>query len=56
MTTYFYSDTGSDFSGYREKIEQYAIQHKQNIYMLRMPKMMLMKLKNELLLVIVAKF
>lgn len=38
MTTYFYSDTGSDFSGYREKIEQYAIQHKQNIYMLRMPK------------------
>ena len=21
MTTYFYSDTGSDFSGYREKIE-----------------------------------
>lgn len=38
MTTYFYSDTGSDFSGYREKIEQYAIQHKLNIYMLRMPK------------------
>lgn len=38
MTTYFYTDTGSDFSGYREKIEQYAIQHKQNIYMLRMPK------------------
>lgn len=38
MTTYFYSDTGSDFSGYRKKIEQYAIQHKQNIYMLRMPK------------------
>ncbi len=38
MTTYFYTDTGSDFSDYREKIEQYAIQHKQNIYMLRMPK------------------
>ena len=38
MTTYFYSDTGSDFSGYQKKIEQYAIQHKQNIYMLRMPK------------------
>ena len=38
MTTYFYSDTGSDFSGCREKIEQYAIQHKLNIYMLRMPK------------------
>lgn len=38
MTTYFYSDTGTDFSEYKKKLEQYAILHKQNIYMLRMPK------------------
>lgn len=38
MTTYFYSDTGESFLQYKEKLEQYAIQHKQNIYMLRMPK------------------
>lgn len=38
MTTYFYSDTGEAFLQYKEKLEQYAILHKQNIYMLRMPK------------------
>lgn len=38
MTTYFYSDTGESFLQYKEKLEQYAILHKQNIYMLRMPK------------------
>lgn len=38
MTTYFYSDTGESFLKYKERLEQYAIQHKQNIYMLRMPK------------------
>lgn len=38
MTTYFYSDTGTDFTEYKDKLEQYAILHKQNVYMLRMPK------------------
>lgn len=38
MTTYFYCDTGTDFIDYKEKLEQYAVQRKQNIYMLRMPK------------------
>ncbi len=38
MTTYFYCDTGTDFTKYKDKLEQYAILHKQNIYMLRMPK------------------
>lgn len=38
MTTYFYCDTGDSFLQYKEKLEQYAILHKQNIYMLRMPK------------------
>lgn len=38
MTTYFYCDIEDSFQQYRDRLEQYAIQHKQNIYMLRMPK------------------
>ena len=38
MTTYFYSDVDNIFSKYAKALEHYAIEHKQNIYMLGMPK------------------
>lgn len=38
MTTYFYSDLDTSFDRYAKALEHYAIEHKQNIYMLGMPK------------------
>lgn len=37
-TTYFYSDLNNDYSEYKNKIEKYAKEKEQNIYMIRMPK------------------
>lgn len=37
-TTYFYSDTNKALAPIRAKLEEYANQHEQNIFMLKMPK------------------
>lgn len=38
MNTYFYSDIDNSLRQYKEILESYAILHKQNVYMLKMPK------------------
>lgn len=37
-TTYFYSDLNNDYSEYKNKVEKYAKEKEQNIYMIKMPK------------------